>query len=503
MNYVVSGSEMLRIDQYTINNIGIPQMVLMERAALSIYDFISNRFDKKASILVAVESGNNGADGLAVARMLKIAGYDVEVFYVNAIEKKSEGFENQYKIAKKVGVKFIDEIVDAGYEVVVDGIFGAGLNRAVTGKHAETIALLDDLSGYKISIDIPSGIDSYTGFVHGKAIHADTTFTFGVMKLGLLLGQGLEYAGTVTVVDIGIPKQAIEFVKPCLYTYDEKDVDKLLPARKADTHKGSYGRVAVIGGNKNMAGAVLFAAEAAYRMGCGLVKVCTVEENRQIVQIKLPEALLATYNPDDTASVREAVKAATDWADVIVFGPGLGVGEYSTFMLNKLLMDFNKTVIIDADGLNTLAKDPSAIDKTDAKVILTPHLLEMSRLTGIKLAEIKENKYEVAREFADKHNAVVVLKDSRTIVSDGGEQAYINVTGNNGMATGGAGDVLCGIIAGLCGQKMEIFDAAKLGVCMHGFAGQEAAIRKGRYSMVAGDIVRSITKVIEADYYVG
>lgn len=500
MNYVVSGKEMQKIDEYTISTIGIPQMVLMERAALSIYDFICERFEKKSRILVVVESGNNGADGIAIARMLKISGFDVEVYWINGIDKKSEAFDRQYQIAKRVGVNFTDEIIDAGYDVVVDGIFGVGLNRAVTGKHAEAVALINDIEGYKIAIDIPSGIDSYTGFVHGKAVHADATFTFGVMKLGLLLGQGQEYGGSITIVDIGFPKQAIDFVQPCLYAYDEQDIDRLLPARKTDTHKGSYGRVAVIGGNKNMAGAVLFAAESAYRMGCGLVKICTVEENREIVQIKLPEALIATYNQDDKASVKEAVKAATEWADVIVIGPGLGVGEHSEYMINKILMDFNKTIIIDADGLNTVAKNVDVLDNTDAKIIITPHLLEMSRLTGDKVADIKENKYETAKAFANKHDVVVVLKDARTIVSDGGNQAYINVSGNNGMATGGAGDVLCGIIAGLCGQNMQPFEAAKLGVYMHGICGQEAAIHKGRYSMVAGDIVKSITRVMEANY---
>lgn len=500
MNYVVSGKEMQKIDEYTVNTIGVPQMVLMERAALSIYNFICERFNKKSRILVVVESGNNGADGIAIARMLKISGYDVEIFWINEIEAKSEAFNKQYQIAKNVGVSFTDEIIDAGYDVVVDGIFGVGLNRAVTGKHAEAVALINDIDGYKISIDIPSGIDSYTGFVHGKAVRADATFTFGVMKLGLLLGQGQEYSGKVTIVDIGFPKQAIDFVCPSLYSYDEEDIDKLLPARKADTHKGNYGRVAVFGGGKNMAGAVLFAAESAYRTGCGLVKVCTVEENREIVQIRLPEALVSTYNPEDKASIKESIKAATDWADVIVIGPGLGVGEHSSYMLNKILMDFHKTIIIDADGLNTVAADVDVLDKTDAKIIVTPHLLEMSRLTGYKVADIKENKYEIAKEFAKKHDVVVALKDARTIVSDGGNQAYINVSGNNGMATGGAGDVLCGIIAGLCGQKMDPFEATKLGVFMHGICGQEAAIRKGRYSMVAGDIVKSITNVMEANY---
>ncbi|MGN0435113.1 MAG: NAD(P)H-hydrate dehydratase [Wujia sp.] len=501
MNYVANGQEMLRIDEYTINVLGIPQMVLMERAALGIAEFVKDRFSVKSRVLVVVDSGNNGGDGIAVARMLHIAGYDVEIFWINGLEQSSEGFIQQYGIAKKLRMKFIDEILDYGYDVVIDGIFGVGLNRAVSGKQAEAVAMINEIEGYKISIDIPSGIDAYTGFVHGSAVKADATFTFGLMKLGLLTGQGQEYAGAVTLVDIGVPKQAIDFVEPSLYTYDSDDINKLIPSRRMDTHKGSYGKVAVIGGSRNMAGAVLFAAEAAYRMGCGLVRVCTVDENREIIQSRLPEALLTTYDNKDMNSIREAMKTVLEWSDVIVIGPGLGMGEHATFMLEKVLKNFQKKLVIDADGLNTLALDTSILDDTKAQVILTPHLMEMSRLIGMKTAEIKENKHDIAREFAAKHKVVVVLKDSRTIVSDGGKQGFININGNNGMATGGSGDVLSGIIASLCGQGMNAFEAAKLGVCMHGLAGQEAAIRMGRYSMIAGDIVKSITRVLEEDYY--
>ncbi len=503
MKYVVSGSEMSRIDEYTINTIGIPQMVLMERAALAVYEYIVSKYNKNARILVAVESGNNGGDGVAVARLLYTAGYDVEVFWVNGLENKSECFEKQRLIAKKLGVKFIDEIVNYGYDVVVDGIFGVGLSRAVKGKQAEAINMINDIDAYKIAIDIPSGIDSYTGFVLGTAFRADVTITMGFIKLGMLMGIGYEYSGQVNVVDIGFPKHAVDFIEPRLYTYEEDDVDKLLPYRKSDTHKGSYGKIGIVGGSKNMAGAALFAAESAYRMGCGLVRVCTVEENREIIQTKLPEAMLTTYNTDDKDSIRTAVKNMLEWSDVLIIGPGLGTGEYASYLVESLLRKYNKTIILDADGLNVVSKNMEWLENTEARVIITPHLKEMSRLTGLKIGDIKENKYDIANDFATKYNVVVVLKDSRTIVANGDTQAYINITGNNGMATGGAGDVLAGIIAGLCGQNMDIYEAAKLGVCMHGLAGQEAAISKGRYSMIASDIVRSITRVLEGDYYVG
>lgn len=503
MKYIVSGTEMAQIDEYTSDVIGIPQMVLMERAALAVYKLIDDKFDKRTTrILVAVESGNNGGDGIAVARMLMQSGYDVEVYWVNGLKSMSEGFERQYEIAKKLNVKFTDEIIDSGYDIVVDGIFGVGLSRAVEGKQAEAIKALNDIDAYKIAIDIPSGIDSYTGFVLGTAFRADETVTFGFMKLGLMLAMGYEYGGNITVADIGFPKPAVDFVGPRLYTYNEEDVASLLPYRKSDSHKGSYGKIGVIGGSKNMAGAVMFAAEAAYRMGCGLVRVCTVEENRNILQTKLPEAMLTTYDSTDKNSIRESLKSMCEWSDVLVLGPGLGTDDYAVYIVEKILQVYNKTIVLDADGLNIVSKEMDMLKNTEAKVILTPHLMEMSRLTGLKVSEIKENKYDVARDFAKKNNVVVVLKDSRTIVSDGDMQAYINSTGNNGMATGGSGDVLSGIIAGLCGQGMESFEAAKLGVCMHGLAGQEAAINKGRYSMIARDIVRSITTVLEGDYYV-
>ena len=502
MKYIASGNEMSRIDEHTINIIGIPQMVLMERAALSVYELIHNKFDNKSRILVVVEGGNNGGDGLALARILHGNGYDVDIYWGNNLSKTSEAFDAQLDIVKKLNLNFVDDILNCGYDVVIDGVLGAGINRAVSGKLADVINAMNSVDAYKLAIDIPSGIDSTNGYVLGTAFRADATVTFGLMKMGLLTGMGYEYSGQVTVADIGIPKKAIDYIEPDLYTYDGMDVDRLLPHRKHDSHKGSYGKIGVIGGSKNMAGAAMFSAEAAYRMGCGLVRICTVEENRQIMQSRLPEAMLTTFREDDKNTIREAVKAMMEWSDVIILGPGLGIKEYAAYIVEKVLRDYKKTIVLDADGLNIVAKNKNWLTNTEASVIITPHLAEMSRITEVKTGDIKSNKYLVAKEFAKQNKLVVVLKDSRTLVSDGGVQAYINTTGNNGMATGGSGDVLAGIIGGLCGQNMDEFEAAKLGVCLHGLAGQEAAISKGRYSMIASDIVRGITAVLNGDYYV-
>ncbi len=503
MEYIASGDEMSRIDDYAINVIGIPQMVLMERAALGVFNYIEGKFSKGSKILVVVEGGNNGGDGLALARILHGNGYDVEIYWGENLRKTSDAFKAQLEIVKKLNIKFADDILDYGYDVVVDAVFGAGLNRAITGSIADVINAMNDVEAFKLAVDIPSGIDSTNGFVLGAAFRADATITFAIMKMGLLTGMGVEYSGQVSVVDIGIPKKAIDYIEPDLYTYDGSDVDRLLPYRKSDSHKGSYGKIGVIGGSKNMAGAAMFSAEAAYRMGCGLVRICTVNDNREIMQTKLPEAMLTTFDTKDKDSIREAVKSMINWSDVIILGPGLSTKEYASYLVEKVLKEYKKTIVLDADGLNIVAQNISWLTETDAKVIITPHLAEMSRLTEAKIGDIKSNKYQVAKKYAKDNGIVVVLKDSRTVVSEGGVQAYINTTGNNGMATGGSGDVLAGIIGGLCGQNMDEFEAAKLGVCLHGLAGQEAAISRGRYSMIASDIVKGITAVLKGDYYVG
>ena len=291
-----------------------------------------------------------------------------------------------------------------------------------------------------------------------------------------------------------------------LYTYDPADADALLPLRRADSHKGTYGTVCVAGGSLNMAGALLFASEAAYRTGCGLVRAVTDERNREIVQIRLPEAVLMPYRADEPASVSHALEKALSGAKTCVLGPGLSEDETGFEVVSYILEHFAGQLVIDAGALNILAVHPALWDKISASgVIITPHLKEMSRLTGASVSDIKKNKYKFAKDFAKEHRCVVVLKDARTVVHDGGDEGYMNTCGDHGMATGGSGDVLSGICGGLLAQGMTPFEAAKLACLLHGMAGSYAARELGSNAVLARDIARAISRITEdtdlsADY---
>ena len=297
-----------------------------------------------------------------------------------------------------------------------------------------------------------------------------------------------------------------KYIDDNLYTYDTADADRLLPQRRADSHKGTYGTVCVIGGAVNMAGALTFAGEAAYRTGCGLVRVVTDEKNREILQIRLPEAVLLTYDAADTSSVEQTLSRALAGADVCVLGPGLSQSDTAMYIVKWVLSHFEGELVADADALNILSKQPALWGQVAASgMIITPHLKEMSRLTGLPVAEIKENKHKIAKVFAKEHRCVVILKDAKSVVSDGGEEGYINTCGDHGMATGGAGDVLAGICGGLLAQRCAPFEAAKLACLLHGMAGSYAAKELGSYSMLARDIARAISGILEesslsADY---
>lgn len=493
MEYLATAEEMQKIDTITMNEIGIPALVLMERAALKTAEEIAGRFDKNKKCLVVVESGNNGGDGLAVARILKSWNYHVDVCHIAGISKESESFTKQKQILIQLGIPILHEIPDEEYDVIVDGIFGVGLKRPVTGIQKQVIGQINRMKGYKIAIDVPSGLYATSGQIADVCVMADLTVTFGLCKVGMLRYPGRDYCGEIVVKDIGFPKNAIEQVDPVVYTYDQSCLCKL-PPRTNDSNKGTYGRVSVIAGSSHMSGAAYLAAEAVYRMGCGLVKVYTHEQNRTILGTKLPEAILMTYS--DEVSIAACVDDAINFGDVILIGPGLGMDELAFSLVKTVLERSSIPLIIDADGLNILSKHMDWLEGCRGPVILTPHLKEMSRLNGQTVSEIKQNTPEYCQSMAANYHLVCVLKDARTWVSDGTNKLYMNVSGNNGMSTAGAGDVLSGIIAGLAGLGMASDEAARLGVYIHGRAGDFAAEKKGQYSMIARDILDGISQVL-------
>lgn len=493
MQYIVTKKEMQAIDAYTIEKIGIPSAVLMERAALSVVEEVERINVSHGRILIVVEGGNNGGDGLAAGRILLQRGYQVDIYYIGGFEKVSQGFQQQRSILHHMGVRLRKSIPNKEYAVIVDGIFGAGLSREVQGVQRKAIENLNHMDAIKVAIDIPSGIDATTGAVLGIAFYADYTVTFGLKKLGMFFLEGIDACGTVICKPIGFPVQAVDHVKPMIYAYDEKDLDKL-PKRIDNSNKGTYGRVAVIAGSKNMSGAAFLCSKAAYSTGAGLVKIYTHESNRTILQSQLPEAVMMTY--EDYEGALSCIEDALQWATVIVVGPGLGVDTVSERMLYELLMNAEVPMVVDADALNILSNNIELLSTSSVQIIMTPHMKEMSRLIQKPVEEIAKNRFAIAREFAKKMQVTLVLKDAKSIATNGGQQTYMNLAGNNGMSTGGSGDVLAGIIAGMLAGGLTLADAARMGTYVHCRAGDLAAEHKGNYAMLASDIISYIGEVM-------
>lgn len=508
--YLVTASQMQELDQMTIEKIGIPALVLMERAALAVCDEIRKRFAAKQQedkekcpgkclkALIFAGVGNNGADGLALARMLKEDGFEVDVIVLGDPLKATQQWKIQSEILSHYSVRCGSEIADTEYDILVDAIFGVGLSREITGHYAEMIRCFNQMSGYKVAVDVPSGIHSDNGAIMGCAVAADLTVCFAQEKRGLFFYPGCEYAGQVVVKNIGIRTLGME--SQYMFHFDCETSD-LLPKRAADGNKGSFGKVLIAAGSANMAGAAVLAGKAACRSGVGMVKILTEECNRLILQITVPEALLSTWKKEEA---KEAAQNILDvWPDALAIGPGLGTGEDGYQLLMAFLEYSSLPLLIDADGLNLiaaheeLAQNVSAQAKAGRCIILTPHVGELSRLLKQSIGEIKQDFTGAVMTAAEKFGCIIVGKDARTLVGSVGSPIYMNTSGNSGMATAGSGDVLSGMIAGLLAQGMSGFEAACTGVYVHGLAGDAAASQIGKRAMTAADIVNAIHCVIE------
>lgn len=520
MRILVTGRQMKAIDAYTIDTVGIPSMVLMERAALAVAETVKKQLTGDGGVWAVCGTGNNGADGIAAARLLWLAGRKACVVLLGQPEKGSEEFLHQLKIARNLGMEIMNwqDFAQAsigwepGDRTVLDAVFGVGLSRNVEGLYK---TCLEELARRRaagivsriVAVDLPSGIHSDQGCIMGAALKADMTVTFGWEKLGTVLYPGREYAGEVRVEDIGFPASALkacakaaeeegqsgELLTAC--TYDSRDLARI-PRRAPDSNKGTFGKVLIAAGSRNMCGAAYLSALAAYRTGAGLVKLLTVEENRQILQSRLPEAILATYTPRQLMEGREEFQKMIDeqcrWADVVVLGPGLGAEGYVEYLVEDILTMACSPVVVDADGLNTIAAHPYLTTYFTENIIVTPHLGEMARLTGQSITQIREDLAETAIEYASRYGLTCVLKDAATVAASRDGEVYINTSGCAAMAKAGAGDVLTGIIAGLLAQGLDENQSARLGVYLHGRAGQLAARDKGAHSLLASDLAEYV-----------
>lgn len=493
MYHIVTSDEMKKMEQQTMEGFGLSSLVLMERAALSVWDYMEEYDISVENTLILCGTGNNGGDGLAVGRILYENGYDPIIVMPGDRSKCTESTKHQLAILKHYQIPIYDTIPQFAYTTVIDALFGIGLNREIEGVYAEIIAQMNETEAIKIAVDIPSGIHADSGKVMGCAFCADITITFAYQKVGTLLYPGAEYAGKLIVKNIGIIENAYEDAKPKMIAYGTDDL--IFPKRTADSHKGTYGKVLVIAGSTDMCGAALLSTEATFRTGAGMVKLFTDAANRVVIQERLPEVMTVTY--DEHNMNEKGLGSAISWADIILMGPGMSQSETAKQIVGYVLKNSTCPIVLDADALNIIAEDDMEKYEWNREVIITPHLGEMSRLCRKDVSLLKEHIIDTAHDYADKHQLTCVLKDARTIVSAPEEPDYINLSGNAGMATAGAGDVLCGIIAGLLAQKVPAYRAATLGVYLHGMAGDVAAEQCGKQGMMATDIINGLTKILQ------
>lgn len=490
MKYLMTGSEMKNWEKQAMERYRVPSLLLMERAAQAVVEkMLTGGYDLH-KVLIACGTGNNGGDGLATARLLQARGIHAEVCLTGALDRLSDEAKQQMEMYRALSGKFVTAPAYDEYTVIVDAIFGIGCNREITGIAAEVIEGINHSDVPVISIDVPSGVSADTGEICGYAVKADATVTFFTWKLGMMFYPGREYCGRIFLADMGIPFEKPEQCQAV--TYCGEDIKKL-PERKADSHKGTYGKVLVMAGSPKISGAAYLAAAGAYRIGAGLVKLYTPKENLFAVQTLLPEAIMEIYNRE-RPTVKQ-LKQCMEWADAIVIGPGFGTDRMAEKILKYTISKSKVPIVIDADGINILAKSKTCLLDKNAPLVLTPHIQEMSRLTGTAREEILKDRMGAAKRFTDTYPVTLVLKDACTVVKKENERFYINASGNSGMATGGSGDVLAGMIGGLIAQGMNDLEAARLGVYVHGRAGDAAAQKKGAYSMIATDILDGIAEV--------
>lgn len=518
---VVTAEQMRSLDRTATDKHGISSLLLMENAGKAVADAVRELLDRRGfkSVVVVAGPGNNGGDGFVAARHLHSTFLRAKVFYWGErASAKGDALVN-IEMAENAGVpvdysrdikKLRRAIQDA--DLVIDALLGTGAKGRLKHEYAEAVGVLN-LSGVPvIAVDIPSGLDANTGGVLGPtaeledvgkaAVKADVTVTFDSVKAGLLSYPGAWYAGDIVVADIGIPEAARKKSQLCtaILGLGTAGFGPLLFPRQADDHKGTFGHLAIVAGSVGMTGAATLAAEGALRIGAGLVTCLVPASLNDILEVKLTEAMTIPIPEGKArafgmASLDTVLGYINKW-DAAVIGPGFGRDEDAIEFTLELIKRLEKPAIIDADALYAISKDLSVLKQCKAPLVLTPHPGEMAALLGTTSEEVQSNRLETARAFAKEHGVTVVLKGAGTVIAAPDGQAYINTTGSPGMATGGTGDVLSGMIGGLLAQGKDPTNGTTAAVYLHGLAGEIAAERLSEPAMLASDLASSIGDAI-------
>ena len=498
---LLGGNETTRkIDNFAINNLKIPSIVLMENAAIS---FVKHIDENEDNFLIICGKGNNGGDGYAIARQLFSKGKNVKIFCISN-ENMSNDCMINYEICKNMGIEIfykIEELDKLFFEcnVVIEGIFGTGLNSEIKGIYQEIIQKINTASNNKkvYSIDIPSGINGDTGEIMGISVKADITISFVTYKKGFLNSKIKDFLGKIIIENIGLNETSINhFVKEYYLIPDM--IKSFRIKRNEDSHKGDFGKVLIFAGSSGFYGAGNIVAKSCVRTGAGLTTVIT-DKNNFSLNVFVPEAMSFPINFDNINENLEKLENEILNSDVIAIGPGIGKSQQAFLIFEKLIsIEKNNKgntikLILDADALNLLSENRELFEKIRNRSILTPHLVEFSRLTGFSTDEINKNRFEITKNFAKKYEIILLLKGKNTIITNG-EELFANSTGNSHMANGGMGDCLTGIICSLAGQKYDLIKSAGIGAYLHGKIADELV--KNQYIVNASHIIENISKCI-------
>lgn len=504
---VVTAEEMRELDRLTIQEYGVPSLTLMERAGQAVAQAVLENFgtNAKKGVLVIAGKGNNGGDGLVAARVLKKKRVPCTVALLAQEEDLSPDAAHNLRAFTAVKGRVIEigapkfallteQVSQAG--LIVDAVLGTGLKNSVRGPYADAIMLMNAAGLPVVAVDTPSGLDADAGLPLGIAVQAELTVALAFPKLGEIIFPGIRYTGDLAVADIGIDQRAVDRVAPRTELLEHAAIGWLVPRRDADSHKGDYGHVLIIAGSRGKTGAAILACRAAMRSGAGLVTLAAARSLNDIFAGALVEVMTEPL-PENPAETIDP-PTVEDWRrilhgkDALLFGPGIGVSEGSRNMMRWLLRHLDIPWVIDADGLNNLALEIDRLRGAKVPPVLTPHPGEMARLVGKSAVEVNADRVRIARSFAEAHRCYLVLKGARTVIATPAGKIFVNPTGNPGMASGGMGDVLAGMIGAFLGQGLSAEDAMKLGVYLHGYAGDNIARERGQAGLIASDIIEAL-----------